>query len=199
MICCCIDIKQEDRQQHSGAFFTQPNHSLQLIAAYLREGMFTSVNRKGCIFHFPALWMWLGVKITQKEPCDITDSLMCTLSPRSPLDENDVHDSFNQILAENSVESVAPSEAFELQQLQWELTEEGEGIPMPSCSLKCHSELERCSWWSRWTWNCIFNAALFLFLSQTASIPCPVKAFSLGRNNRIKGIWDGGVMRQIPW
>lgn len=89
--------------------------------------------------------MRLRVKITQKgfEPCDITGSLMCTLSPRSPLDEEDVHDSFNRIIAENSV---APSDAFELQQLQWALTEEGEGILVPSCSLKCHSELERCSW-----------------------------------------------------
>lgn len=86
-----------------------------------------------------------GFKITQKGPCDITGSLMCTLSPRSPLDEDDVHKSFNQIIAENSV-AVAPSEAFELQELQWELTEEGEGILGPSSSLKCHSELERCSW-----------------------------------------------------
>uniref|UniRef100_H2U400 Transmembrane channel-like protein n=1 Tax=Takifugu rubripes TaxID=31033 RepID=H2U400_TAKRU len=88
--------------------------------------------------------MPLRVKITQKEPCDITGSLMCTLSPRSPVDEEDVHHSFNQIIAENS-QSVAPSEAFELQQLQWELTEEVEGILVPSCSFKCHSELERCS------------------------------------------------------
>lgn len=67
---------------------------------------------------------------------------MRTLSPRSPLDEEDVHDSFNQIIAENSV---APPEAFELQQLQWALTEEGEGILLPTRPLKC-SELERCSW-----------------------------------------------------
>lgn len=61
------------------------------------------------------------------------------------MDEEDVHHSFNQIIAENS-QNVAPSEAFELQQLQWELTEEVEGILVPSCSLKCHSQLERCSW-----------------------------------------------------
>lgn len=88
--------------------------------------------------------MPLRVKITQKELCDITGSLMCTLSPRSRLDEDDVHNSFNEIIAEN-FHSVAPSEAFELQQVR-ELTEEGEGILVPSCSLKCHSELERCSW-----------------------------------------------------
>lgn len=92
-----------------------------------------SENRKGCIFHFPALGIPLGVKITQAEPCDITGSLMCTLSPRSPLNEEDVHNSFNRIIAENS-ESVAPPEAFELQQLQWALTAEGEGILVPSCS-----------------------------------------------------------------
>lgn len=77
--------------------------------------------------------MTLRIRITQKELCDITGSLMCTLSPRSPLDEEDVHDSFTQII--NS-QSVAPSQAFELQELQWELTEEGEGILVPSCSLK---------------------------------------------------------------
>lgn len=87
--------------------------------------------------------MRLGVKITQEEgcePCDLTGSLMCALSPISPLDEDDVHDSFNQLIAEHS-HSMAPSEAFELQQ-QWERTEEGEGIPVPSSSLKRHSELE---------------------------------------------------------
>lgn len=88
--------------------------------------------------------MRLRVKITQKEPCDITGSLMFTLSPRSPLDEDDVQDAFNRIIAENS-QSVAPSEAFELQQLEWELTEEGEGILVPSCRLKCPSELDCCS------------------------------------------------------
>eukprot|EP00066_Takifugu_rubripes_P021508 XP_011610774.1 PREDICTED: transmembrane channel-like protein 6 [Takifugu rubripes] len=48
----------------------------------------------------------------------------------SPVDEEDVHHSFNQIIAENS-QSVAPSEAFELQQLQWELTEEVEDSVHP--------------------------------------------------------------------
>ncbi|XP_047434204.1 transmembrane channel-like protein 6b [Mugil cephalus] len=42
----------------------------------------------------------------------------------SPADEEGVHDSFSQLIAEQS-ETGAPSEAFELQQLQRELEEEG--------------------------------------------------------------------------
>lgn len=48
------------------------------------------------------------------------------LSVRSPVDEEGVHDSFNQLIAEQS-QNGGPSEAFELQQLQRDLDEEGRG------------------------------------------------------------------------
>lgn len=47
------------------------------------------------------------------------------------MDEDAVHDSFNQLIAEHS-RNRAPSEAFELQQLDRELTEESQGITGPS-------------------------------------------------------------------
>lgn len=42
------------------------------------------------------------------------------------MDEEGVHDSFNQLIAEQS-QNGGPSEAFELQQLQRDLDEEGRG------------------------------------------------------------------------
>ena len=51
---------------------------------------------------------------------------MCSLV-RSPADEEGVHDSFNQLIAEQS-QNGELADAFELQQLQKELDEEGRGI-----------------------------------------------------------------------
>lgn len=42
------------------------------------------------------------------------------------MDEEGVHDSFNQLIAEQS-QNGGPTEAFELQQLQRDLDEEGQG------------------------------------------------------------------------
>lgn len=53
------------------------------------------------------------------------------LSFRSQVDEDAVHDSFYQLIAEHS-QNGAPSEAFELQQLDRELTEESQGTTGPS-------------------------------------------------------------------
>lgn len=50
---------------------------------------------------------------------------MCPFS-RSPADEDGVHDSFYQLIAEHS-QNEGMSDAFELQQLQRELDEEGRG------------------------------------------------------------------------
>lgn len=45
---------------------------------------------------------------------------------RSPVDEDGVHDSFNQLIAEQSQDE-GLYDAFELQQLQKDLDEEGQG------------------------------------------------------------------------
>lgn len=50
---------------------------------------------------------------------------MC-VSVRSPADEEGVHDSFSQLIAEQS-DNGGTSDAIELQQLQRELDEEGRG------------------------------------------------------------------------
>lgn len=47
-------------------------------------------------------------------------------SVRSPTDEEGVHDSFHQLIAEQT-QNGGMAEAFELQQLQRELEEEGRG------------------------------------------------------------------------
>lgn len=54
-------------------------------------------------------------------------TLMC-MSPfsRSPLDEECVHHSFNQLIAEQS-QNGRPDDAYELQQLQRELDDESRG------------------------------------------------------------------------
>lgn len=53
---------------------------------------------------------------------------MCSLV-RSPADEEGVHDSFNQLIAEQS-QNGELSDAFELQQVQRELDEEGRGTSL---------------------------------------------------------------------
>lgn len=51
-----------------------------------------------------------------------------TLHPsRSPLDEDIVHDSFNQLIAEQTQHGGGESEAFELQRLQRDLDDESRG------------------------------------------------------------------------
>lgn len=77
--------------------------------------------------------MGLMAKITKKAGFE-RGSFAPVCSLRTPLDEDAVHDSFNQLIEEHS-QIGAPSEAFELQELQRQLSEESQGIPPPSCSL----------------------------------------------------------------
>lgn len=77
--------------------------------------------------------MGLMAQITKKAGFE-HGSFASVCSPRTPLDEDAVHDSFNQLIKEHS-QIGAPSEAFELQELQRQLSEESQGIPPPSCSL----------------------------------------------------------------
>lgn len=76
--------------------------------------------------------MGLMVKITLGGGCDVC---VHAFSVRIPVDEDAVHHSFNQLIAEHS-QNGAPSEALELQQLQRELSEESQGATHPSERLK---------------------------------------------------------------
>lgn len=63
---------------------------------------------------------------------------MCP-SVRSPVDEEGVHDSFNQLIAEQSQSDGLP-DALELQQLQTDLDDEGRG----TLRLRAHSCMSAC-------------------------------------------------------
>lgn len=54
-------------------------------------------------------------------------NLSIYLTSRSPLDEETVHDSFNQLIAEQTQHGGGESEAFELQRLQRDLDDESRG------------------------------------------------------------------------
>lgn len=60
------------------------------------------------------------------------------------MDEDAVHHSFNQIIAENS-QNGEPPEALELQPVEREQNEQGQGMARPSEGFTCDSELQRCS------------------------------------------------------
>lgn len=87
----------------------------------------------GCIFHSPFFFFLMGLEITKKAGFE-RGSFASVCSLRTPLDEDAVHDSFNQLIAEHG-QIGAPSEAFELQELQRQLSEESQGILPPSCRL----------------------------------------------------------------
>lgn len=58
--------------------------------------------------------------------CSVCPLMCMSPSSRSPLDEECVHHSFNQLIAEQS-QNGGPDDAFELQQLQRELDDESRG------------------------------------------------------------------------
>lgn len=78
------------------------------------------------------------------------------------MDEDAVHDSFSQLIAEHS-RNGAPSEALELQQLQRELTEESQGIAVPSQGWKLKLKPRSVAVGDPEDENCLFIVAPLMF------------------------------------
>lgn len=125
----------------------------------------------------------------RKGSCDVC---VHAFSVRIPLDEDAVHDSFKQLIAEHS-QNGAPSEAFELQQLQRELTEESQGVTNPSECLKLKLKpklLAICK--MKLHFHC---SSPDILISQTTSITCSVVSMSLEGEGSCKGMSSGRRMK----
>lgn len=125
----------------------------------------------------------------RKAGCDVC---VRAFSVRTPLDEDAVHDSFNQLIAEHSRNGAA-SEALELQQLQRELTQESQGVTSPSECFKLKLKAKLLAIWKmKLDFHCSSPDVL---ISQTTSITCSVPSTSLEGEGSCKGMSNGRRMR----
>lgn len=79
---------------------------------------------------------------------------------RSPADEEGVHDSFHQLIAEQ-IHNGGLGEAFELQQLQKELDEESRGTQR-----KQHNSIPSTTWPNSFNIECLFKTTAIPYFSQ---------------------------------
>lgn len=133
--------------------------------------------------------------------------ISCTFRPfvRSPADEEGVHDSFNQLIAEQSHNRGLP-EALELQQLQREFDEEARGtvfeekLSSLSFPKRYIAELNVTEFdfpflLQNEQYFCSLCNFLVIFYPQTMWPTCPVLGMSLGVWGRDKGTWSGRKMK----